>query len=515
MASLKTLISRERWVPVAIVVVAAALRLVLLEMKPAHFDEGVNGWFVDSMTTTGYYHYDPTNYHGPMHFYVLFLFQTLFGRHVWALRLPLALVSAASVYLVTRFDRFLDRRVCWFAALAMAVSPAAVFYGRYAIHESWLVFFLLLFVWGVAGLWKFGTKQYLWAAGLAIAGMILTKETYVIHLTCFVLAAACMMVMEVFSPSEGPAIARQVWTFADLAAVAVVAWGAILFFYSGGFFDVSALNGLWQTYAAWFEKGRAGEGHEKAWYYWLWLVAHYEWPVLVALPISVRWLFPHSHRLVRFFAIFGCAVLAADSIIPYKTPWCIIALLWPFYFLFGAILTDFPEFKLVPVYATAASLLAAASLVITVRLNFYHYADEDEPYVYVQTFPDIYKLTKPLLTLARRDPTNYQLTGNIISSSHHPLPWLLADFPNVSFYDEDSTVEEPDADFLLVDETALDKIEPGLKGTYFTEHITIRGGMGPSKLYLGYDKFKEFFPKTRRPEFPPATEESSPTLANP
>ncbi len=78
---------------IAILAVAAAARLTLLGMKPPHFDEGVNGWFVDQMTQTGFYHYDPTNYHGPFHFYVLFLFQTLFGRHVWALRLPLALVG--------------------------------------------------------------------------------------------------------------------------------------------------------------------------------------------------------------------------------------------------------------------------------------------------------------------------------------------------------------------------------------------------------------------------------------
>ena len=60
-------------------------------MKPPHFDEGINGWFVDQMMKNGFYSYDPTNYHGPLHFYVLFLSQTLFGRHIWALRLPVVL----------------------------------------------------------------------------------------------------------------------------------------------------------------------------------------------------------------------------------------------------------------------------------------------------------------------------------------------------------------------------------------------------------------------------------------
>src|SRR4051812_33254643 len=76
------------WIPVAIIVFGAFLRLLLLGMKPPHFDEGINGWFVDQMTKQGFYRYDPTNYHGPLHFYVLFVSEALLGRNIWALRLP-------------------------------------------------------------------------------------------------------------------------------------------------------------------------------------------------------------------------------------------------------------------------------------------------------------------------------------------------------------------------------------------------------------------------------------------
>src|SRR3954468_18176016 len=84
-------VPRLPWAEIAIIVAALALRLLCLEMKPPHFDEGVNGWFVDRMTEQGFYEYDPTNFHGPLHFYVIFLAQTLLGRHAWALRLPVAL----------------------------------------------------------------------------------------------------------------------------------------------------------------------------------------------------------------------------------------------------------------------------------------------------------------------------------------------------------------------------------------------------------------------------------------
>ena len=88
---------------IAIVLVAIFLRVWLIDIKPAHFDEGINGWFADQMRATGYHKYDPTNYHGPLHFYAVFLSQTLFGRELWALRLPAILASILSILALLRF----------------------------------------------------------------------------------------------------------------------------------------------------------------------------------------------------------------------------------------------------------------------------------------------------------------------------------------------------------------------------------------------------------------------------
>ena len=65
--------------PWLILALAAFLRFFLLGIKPPHFDEGINGWFVDQVMKNGFYRYDPTNYHGPLHFYVLLLF----AEFVW------------------------------------------------------------------------------------------------------------------------------------------------------------------------------------------------------------------------------------------------------------------------------------------------------------------------------------------------------------------------------------------------------------------------------------------------
>ena len=185
-----------------VVLLALAMHLYWLDGRPPHFDEGVNGWFTDQMQKTGYYRYDPNNYHGPLHFYVLFLFKCLFGRNLWALRLPTALIGVLTIDWIFRFGRFFDRRLCVLAALGMTFSSGMLYYQRDAIHEAWLVFFLILGTWGLFGLWQEGRKSQLWAAGMALAGMILTKETYLIHLGCLALAVTCLLLVESLQPSR-------------------------------------------------------------------------------------------------------------------------------------------------------------------------------------------------------------------------------------------------------------------------------------------------------------------------
>lgn len=267
MLSIKNMTSKPRWIPCLIVAFTAIYRLLFLAIKPPHFDEGVNGWFIDQMAHTGYYHYDPANYHGPLHFYILFVFQLLFGRSLWSIRLPIVIISTLTVYLVTLYDRFLDKRTCWIAAMAMAVSPGFEFYGRYAIHESEFVLFLMLFVWGAVGIRRFGTIQYLWAAAMGITGMVLTKETYIIHFVAFLLAIPSLLFLEKYSRSAGtPSTARDPYSLRQLCIVGAVSYGLIIFFYSGNFMDFSGLHGMISTFSEWVKTGNKGNGHEKTEY---------------------------------------------------------------------------------------------------------------------------------------------------------------------------------------------------------------------------------------------------------
>ena len=495
----KTRLAEAGWTPWLILGLAVFLRFFLLDIKPPHFDEGINGWFVDAhIIKQGFYKYDPTNYHGPLHFYALFLSERLFGRNLWALRLPVVLVSISCVWLCFRFEPLIGRSVSRMAALAMAVSPGFVFYGRYSIHEVWLVLFSMLFILGLLGLWKFGTQNYLWCAGMGVAGMILTKETYIIHIGCAAMAVPVLFISNALNRLPDARPAKQKWDYVDLAVVVAVGVAAIVFFYSGTFFHWSGVKGLYQAYQAWFQTGHEGHGHEKPWYYWLKLIGRYEIPAAAGLFLC---LFCQGFKnlSLRYLAIYGVGTLIAYSIVKYKTPWCIISFIWPFLFIFGAaVLLIRPRYR-AATYAASAVLLCF-SLGSAIWLNYFRCTTDTEPYVYVQTYNDVFKLTKPLLKLAERDPRNYQLTGHIIRASPYPLPWMLGDFTHIGYYEHGNLPPNLDGDFLLVQEDRIAAVEPKLRGSYYTEPLRIRNYQDTSKLYLSAKVFKEFFPN-RSPDF--------------
>jgi uncharacterized protein (TIGR03663 family) len=555
--SWRTAFAESEWTPWIILGLAAFLRFFLLGIKPPHFDEGINGWFVDQMVKNGFYKYDPTNYHGPLHFYVLLLSQTLFGRNLWALRLPVVLVSIASVWLTLKFEPFVGRTIGRIAALAMTVSPGFIFYGRYSIHEVWLLFFTMLFFLGLFGLWKFGTANYLWCAGMGVTGMILSKETYVLHIGCAIVAVGVCYLSNYFSKLDDARPTAQNWNYVDLAVVIGTGIVLIVSFYSGFFFHWTGVKDLFVAYLPWFKTGSEGHGHEKPWYYWLWLISRYEWPALGGLLLC---LFALQFKTVylRYLAIYGVGTLLAYSIVRYKTPWCIISFIWPFLFTFGALLTverlwfkpatyrwialllfgllgfavyyaETNAFEHIWPYTliigTAIVLLALAGeifakiLVIislcvsfgyAIALNYFRCTTDSEPYVYVQTYNDILKFTDPILSLAHSDPRAYQLVGHIIRPSPYPLPWTLDDFGRVGYYDKDNMPDNVDGDFLLVAQDKIKTVESKLQDSYYTVPVTIRPYQDPSKAYFSARIFKNFFPG-RRADFTGAKSAPNPS----
>jgi uncharacterized protein (TIGR03663 family) len=487
-----------------IILLAAFLRFWALDVKPAHFDEGINGWFVDQMRSTGFYRYDPENYHGPLYFYILFVFLSFGGRSLWALRLPAVIASIGAVWVALRFERFFGRVAAWVGALAMAVSPAAIFYGRYAIHESWVVLSLMILALGLLGLWKEGSKRDLAMVFAATTMLLLLKETAVIHLACFGLAAVCLILWQKVLPSSPaePLVKRR-WEYRDAGVFLGLSLLALLFFYSGTFLNWQGIPDFFRAYGKWLHTGVGAGGHEKTdcqfgsfrflnWY-WLALMARYEWPSLLGLFFAVRLVWP-APAMLRYVAIYGMGVLAAYSIVPYKTPWCIISILWPFALLFGAGIGELISTGL-PKIAVAAftAIMLLASVLLGIRLNFSHFTDPNEPYVYVQTQPGIKVITEPLLGLAAKDPRCHDLTGAILLESYYPLPWILGDFSKIGYYGKNEEPVKLDADFVTALSSRDREIQQKLVGPYLKRRFLLRDSMDECTVWFRESVFAAWF----------------------
>jgi hypothetical protein len=57
-----------------------------------------------------------------------------------------------------------------------------------------------------------------------------------------------------------------------------------------------------------------------------------------------------------------------------------------------------------------------------------------------------------------------------------------------------------DGDFLLVQQDKIKDVESKLKGSYYTEMMTLRNYQDPSKIFFNAKVFKEFFPG-KAPDF--------------
>jgi uncharacterized protein (TIGR03663 family) len=124
----------------AITAVAAVFRFYDLALKPFHHDEGVNGFFLNTLVRDGIYRYDPSNYHGPTLYYIALAFVQFFGLETETVRASVAVFGVLTVVLAFFFRPWLGRIGSLFAGLCLALSPGMVFISRYFIHEIFFVF---------------------------------------------------------------------------------------------------------------------------------------------------------------------------------------------------------------------------------------------------------------------------------------------------------------------------------------------------------------------------------------
>ena len=335
----------------SILFVGSVLRLYDLSLVPFHHDEGVNGNFLVTLVRNGTYQYDPQNYHGPTLYYFSAIIPWIvrffggkaagdaYGLTTFNIRFVTAAFGVATIWLALLLRKRLGTIGALSAAGLIAISPGAVYLSRYFIHESLFVFFALGIVVASLKYYDSGRSVYLILATIAAALMTATKETWIINgpvlLIALVATNAYLWLREKSnrksrrkSPeSLGESAQKTLERFGGpigIATIVLVAFALFLivnvFFYSSFFTNypkgvhdaISTLN-LWRQ--------RTREHVHPWWQYVQWLAQEEPLLLLLGGAGAAVAVWRAENRLAVFLGLWSFGLLAAYSLVGYKTPW--------------------------------------------------------------------------------------------------------------------------------------------------------------------------------------------------
>jgi predicted membrane-bound mannosyltransferase/sugar lactone lactonase YvrE len=154
------------------------------------------------------YRHDPVT-HGPMQFHLVALSYTLLGDNDFTSRLPSALFSIATVWMVWKFRRYLGRVGALLAALMMLISPYMLFYGRYTRNESFVALWALITIYLMLRYMEDPNQKYLLGLAAVFALQFCTKETSFIYTAQTLLFLAILFFKRIFKVEwKEPSYAR-------------------------------------------------------------------------------------------------------------------------------------------------------------------------------------------------------------------------------------------------------------------------------------------------------------------
>lgn len=438
-----------------IAAVALFLRFYDLPLKPLHHDEGVNTLLLGRVIKPPHvFSYDPANYHGPTLFYAAWLSTLVLGVTTVAIRATTALAGFAAVLLMLLLRRQVGAVGAISAAAWLALSPGAVYYSRYFIHESLLVCFTLATVIALTA-WSHEKRSWRLVAAATCAGlMFATKETAIIAAGVLVGAAfGAKWLMEsrriwkelpatpggkrpvpILALRQTVAAVRPEFPGRSaLLGIVAVLLGVTLLLYTSFFSRWQGAVDAVRTFAIWTRTGTTA--HTSPWYMYVrWLFEAETALLLLGGAGAFLALLKPRNTFVAFAGLWAIGVLVAYSVIPYKTPWLTLNVVVPLAITAGYWCEVTWQRR--PGAARGGALAGAAALAFlaayqSLTLNFQRYDDERHAYVYAHTSREILALVEEIHRLQAANPgTSIAVT----SPDHFPLSWYLRPY-RAGYYD--------------------------------------------------------------------------------
>ena len=586
--------------------------------RPVHGDEAIHFDKFRGLWQDKVYVYDPHEYHGPTHYYatlpVVWWQQPadFAATNEFTYRI---VTVAFGVMLVVLLLLVADGIGWWAAVVAgvlTAISPAMVYYSRYYIQEIPLVVFTLL---AIGGAWRYMRGgNFFWAivAGLGIGLMHATKETWVIAGFCMAAALMATMVWTALVDGRGTMTLGRKDLFAALLAL-LAAGGVVVVILSGTFSNWRGPLDSILTYTTYFDRGAGNTDHVNPWDFYLRILLFWQYgnneplyrawrhggnaPVFTEAFIAVMalagivaalWRAPRAVAdvipqrpdyevprpddipqasladdpalssnpkfLMRFLAFYTVLMTVIYSLIPYKTPWCMLGFLHGLILLAGigvvAILRVTPT---LPVKIIVGVLLAAGAGHLgwqswqlnygkepQVRREWSKLSNEElhkelsrvdpeaaarisandtdqliralidwqdrmaaplsssrfNPHVYGHPSTKVFELLWRIRDLEKLVPAGRKLQVRVATLDAWPLPWYLRSIENqIGYWPDVADIPDAamDADVFITKPDMQDALRGRLTGEYESEYYGLRKGV-PLALYVRkplWDKYIE------------------------
>ena len=203
---------RRAWL--ALLAVAAALRLWDLGTRVLSHDESLHAFYSFELFTRGTYRHDPV-YHGPLMYHVNAVIYYLFGASDVTARLAPALLGVTLVASCALFARWIGRRAALIAGFVVTVSPALVFYSRYIREDIFALVCTVLWIYGSLRYLEQREQRWLYVVTVSMALSFIAKETSFM----FGAIIGSFLVVMAFWPARGDDGQQQRGAAHDLAAL--------------------------------------------------------------------------------------------------------------------------------------------------------------------------------------------------------------------------------------------------------------------------------------------------------
>jgi len=474
----------------ALAMLAAAFRFPQLAARPMHADEAVHADKLGVLLEQGRYQYSTADYHGPTLYYLALVAARAQGITSYAdlneitLRAVPAAIGVLLVAAHFLLIPYLGLPAAACAALFTAVSPAMVYYSRYFIHETLMVFFTFCALLAVFAYFRRKTAARAAAMGALFGLMYATKETWIIPAACMAVAACFRGADSVLggadslggalwatgppepaassaasasrkAPAGRPGGRLRTWgsappreALAALGTAAVAALVVAMLLMSSFLTHARGIVDSVLAYRTYFARASGiNTFHVHPWHFYfdrllyfhtarapVWSEALIAGLATLGLAVSLR-----RPGVARFLAIYTVLMAAVYCAIPYKAPWNLLGFLDGMILLagIGAVWLVHRAPRFVPKMVVVALVaIGVANLGWQARAASFEYAaDPRNPWVYAHTGTDVFLIAQQMEALAAVHPAGHAMPVEIVTRENlWPLPWYFRRYPGVRWW---------------------------------------------------------------------------------